>query len=228
MPVSLPIIRLVRERLTPQAGLAEVAEVMLSGLIQRISAYDPTQHPDNLLYDFVEDARAALQHRMLNRDVVRGLEVISAYVSEHIGLAFDFQTWIADPTGASEFPISEDSRPFAEIASAVLHRLGGRFGQLATKIDEKLDGVNGPDKKEDKPPPFGPLDTDTNILAEPDLPRKPFEPETVLVPGGPFLMGSDDQIEESPAHQVILPTYRIGKFPVTNREYAEYVKQMPT
>ena len=31
--------------------------------------------------------------------------------------------------------------------------------------------------------------------------------------------------EEKPQHQVDLPAYRIGKFPVTNRQYLEYVRQ---
>jgi formylglycine-generating enzyme required for sulfatase activity len=61
-----------------------------------------------------------------------------------------------------------------------------------------------------------------------DLPGKPFEPETVLVPGGAFLMGSDDQPDEAPAHRLTLSTYRIGKFPVTNCEYAEFIKRVRT
>lgn len=56
--------------------------------------------------------------------------------------------------------------------------------------------------------------------------RKPFEPETVLIPAGPFLMGRDNNTEgEKPRHLVTLPIYRIGKVPVTNREYAEFLKR---
>ena len=55
--------------------------------------------------------------------------------------------------------------------------------------------------------------------------RKAFEPETVLVEGGPFLMGSDSAAEEQPAHVVELPDYWIGKYPVTNREYAEFLQR---
>jgi formylglycine-generating enzyme required for sulfatase activity len=60
----------------------------------------------------------------------------------------------------------------------------------------------------------------------------PFEPETVLVPAGPFLMGSKSREGipewETPEHCVTLPGYRIGKYPVTNRQYAEFVKQVKT
>jgi formylglycine-generating enzyme required for sulfatase activity len=58
--------------------------------------------------------------------------------------------------------------------------------------------------------------------------RLPFEPETVLIPAGPFWMGSDDGPEhERPRHEVNLPAYRIGKYPVTNTQYAEYLRRNP-
>ena len=61
------------------------------------------------------------------------------------------------------------------------------------------------------------------IAAYAPFERKPFEPETVLVPGGPFIMG-----EGKTKHQVTLPAYRIGKYPVTNAEYAHFLQQNPS
>ncbi len=75
--------------------------------------------------------------------------------------------------------------------------------------------------------------------------RLPFEPELVPVAAGPFLMGtSDEQIEamltrydwakefqgkdlfrrEQPQHEVTLDAYEIGRYPVTNAEYATFVE----
>ncbi len=66
-------------------------------------------------------------------------------------------------------------------------------------------------------------------LAVNNLPRKLFEPQTVYIPAGPFLMGSAEgsgrPAWESPCHRVELGEYRIGRSPVTNREYAEFVRQ---
>lgn len=60
----------------------------------------------------------------------------------------------------------------------------------------------------------------------------PFEPMTVVIPGGPFLMGSVPgagiPMCETPQHTVELPAYRIGKHPVTNRQYAEFLKHVKT
>ena len=60
--------------------------------------------------------------------------------------------------------------------------------------------------------------------------REPFEPELILVPGGEFLMGSDPEIDkeakedELPQHQLTLPDYAIAKTPVTNGQYAAFLK----
>ncbi len=50
-------------------------------------------------------------------------------------------------------------------------------------------------------------------------------PDTVLVPAGSFLMGStgDDELagdNEHPQNTIELPAYRIGRYPLTNAEYA--------
>ena len=60
----------------------------------------------------------------------------------------------------------------------------------------------------------------------------PFEPVTVVIPAGSFLMGStpspDIPEAETPQHMVELLAYRIGKYPVTNRHYAAFLKQVKT
>jgi len=61
-----------------------------------------------------------------------------------------------------------------------------------------------------------------------DMPIAPFEPETVLIPGGPFVMGSDlDEEDERPQREVTLPDFRMGKYPVTNAQYTEFLAKNP-
>jgi len=54
-----------------------------------------------------------------------------------------------------------------------------------------------------------------------------LEPETILIPEGVFWMGSDPgegaTAYETPWHEVLLPAYRIGKYPVTNEQYEKFV-----
>lgn len=48
--------------------------------------------------------------------------------------------------------------------------------------------------------------------------------EMVLVPAGEFTMGSDKMPAESPAHKVMLESYYIDRFEVTNEKYMAFCK----
>lgn len=49
--------------------------------------------------------------------------------------------------------------------------------------------------------------------------------EMVTIPGGPFSMGNDNGAEiERPQHVVTLSTFRIGRYPVTNRQYLRFLR----
>ena len=59
--------------------------------------------------------------------------------------------------------------------------------------------------------------------------RLPFGPELVSIPAGSFLMGSTHEDEmadddEKPQRKVTLRAFEIGRFPVTNAEYADFVE----
>lgn len=74
---------------------------------------------------------------------------------------------------------------------------------------------------------------DNQLLQPPEIARvlalQRYEPETVYIAPGPFWMGRDggDDVPEAekPCHSVNLPGYRIGKTPVTNAQYAEFVRK---
>jgi formylglycine-generating enzyme required for sulfatase activity len=59
--------------------------------------------------------------------------------------------------------------------------------------------------------------------------RQPFEPEMVRIPGGRFWMGREPApgvpLYETPRTDLDLPAFYISKFPISNREYVEYVRQ---
>jgi len=61
---------------------------------------------------------------------------------------------------------------------------------------------------------------------------KPIVPEMVRVNAGTFMMGCEDkrdkdcQDNEKPAHEVTLSTYSIGKYEVTNAEYAVFLNDV--
>ena len=70
------------------------------------------------------------------------------------------------------------------------------------------------------------------ILGEgaPLPPGRAVPTDSVLVPAGPFVLGVDDNLEpwsldnERSAHTVDLPAFRIGRVPVTNAEWQQFVE----
>jgi iron(II)-dependent oxidoreductase len=67
----------------------------------------------------------------------------------------------------------------------------------------------------------------TEDLRLPAIKTGRFEPETIVIPAGAFWMGSDDPGAPAPErhrHQVVLPAFRLGRFPVTLRQYAAFIK----
>ena len=73
------------------------------------------------------------------------------------------------------------------------------------------------------------IDGINRVVGPPPLTVQYFEPETVPIPAGAFTMGNPtgEGIPgyETPQHEVHLPDYRIGKFPVTNAQYEEFVRE---
>src|SRR4030067_3853826 len=57
-----------------------------------------------------------------------------------------------------------------------------------------------------------------------------LKPEMILIPAGEFLMGSDPakdsdaREDEQPQHTLCLPDYAISKTPVTNAQYAAFLR----
>jgi len=64
---------------------------------------------------------------------------------------------------------------------------------------------------------------------EEDIAIQYFEAETIHIPEGNFWMGSSEETGitafETPRHEVKLPSYRIGKYPVTNAQYEEFIHE---
>jgi formylglycine-generating enzyme required for sulfatase activity len=55
-----------------------------------------------------------------------------------------------------------------------------------------------------------------------------FNPEMVDIPAGEFNMGSNEYEDEKPIHQVIVPAFQIGKYPVTQAQYQAVMGNNPS
>lgn len=60
---------------------------------------------------------------------------------------------------------------------------------------------------------------------EEEKPLLAFEPKTVAIPAGPFAMGDSAAPPEWRQHTVELDAFHIGKYPVSNEQYAAFVRE---
>jgi type VI secretion system ImpB/VipA family protein len=132
--ISLPIIRLVRQALLPEARQVHEAEVLLGGLLRIVTPpSEASLDPDELRYEFRHGLRSLLLDAVPTADALSVLEQVSSYVEEHLESGVDFRAVLADPAAARGSLVADES-PFARVAVEVLLRLGGDYARLVAAL----------------------------------------------------------------------------------------------
>jgi len=270
VPVSLPVVYLIQETLLPESRQAHIAEVFMSGLLQPQSdvrdvgakhlrdnssqkpkVYNPNALPSDgwetnpktiVQYEFVEGVRDLLVDSVPIPDVDAVLETVSQYIAHRIGLSINNFAALLSPYAKWEQATEREVKPFARIASQVLHRLGGEYAALAEQLEHQFSDASTPGIELE---PFN-FDVATIELKRIGRSRgnkeliikhhnqqaycftedlgNGVELEIVAIPEGSFLMGSpkdetERHISESPQHRVTVQSFLIGKYPVTQAQW---------
>ncbi len=152
----------------------------------------------------------------------------SRHVSELLRNGFLVRTTPEDQRHVLEFLIGELSKAEPEAKESLKHQAWEwRLEQLRLRLDpepaqrrlaELMGGPLGdairaelPDPDEIAPPP-------------PEWTNEKDGSVLVYVPAGTYTLGPDDITEdEKPIHRVQLSAFRIGKYPVTNEQYARFL-----
>lgn len=145
-PVSLPVVRLIRQKMLPQSSQVHVAEVFLGGILKPLSPIDEGVDADKIQYDFVDGVRDLLLDAVPLTESTEVLRKVSEYVAQRAGLSVDeFTAMLVNPG----LPVDDSSgvllRPFAQVTAKVLRRLGGKYTELAEELEqssEKLSKVD--------------------------------------------------------------------------------------
>lgn len=139
-PLILPVMRLVQQAMLPESRQVHLAEVFLSGLLERQTADVFSMHPDDIQYEFIPGVRDVLARTILISETLDVLATVSKFIGQRLGQPFDFLAWLVDPNVVGQFPIRDGEIPFATVTAAALHRLGGQYAQLAAQFN-KSDSV---------------------------------------------------------------------------------------
>ncbi|MCP4701700.1 MAG: SUMF1/EgtB/PvdO family nonheme iron enzyme [Gammaproteobacteria bacterium] len=138
----------------------------------------------------------------------------------------------------------EDSLPFAEVSLTVLRHLGSGYRDLVEHLEKSIRQMKDESNAEtSEKQPASQLDTletrqqeetTENSGNEENHDFTPYRdrlkdgsegPEMVYLPGGTFWMGSENGDDnEKPVHEVTLIPFSVGRYPVTVREFREFVE----
>ncbi|MEU4421804.1 FhaA domain-containing protein [Actinoplanes sp. NPDC024001] len=116
VPIDLHVIHLVQRAMVPKSGPTHVAEVLLSGLLHRVTGGTALHR-----FDFRAGVRTLLLDELRISEMRQVLEAVSDYVSAHGGLSDATFTAIAADDGGTEVAVV--NRPFAWIPDELVKRL---------------------------------------------------------------------------------------------------------
>jgi hypothetical protein len=137
VPLSLPIIRLIRSSLLPDSDPGVVAEVVLSGLVRQQAPGDP----ELATFEIDPDIAKLLPKRASARDLYASVRVVANHLGIRLGER-SFEAVLEAPDEVlAEGPHVSAGRgagadAFVQAAAPILRSLGGRFQRLAQFLEK--------------------------------------------------------------------------------------------
>ena len=137
LPLTLPVIMLAQRIILPNSRQVHLAEVLLSGVIKPKELIRPYPLYKELLFDFEDGIREIL---IKSQPIEQTINALSAYLDDQIGLPKSLRAIVADP---NLFSISSKNNllaplvPFAQIDTRILRFLGGKYIDVAERIELK-------------------------------------------------------------------------------------------
>ncbi|MEV0174725.1 SAV_2336 N-terminal domain-related protein [Streptomyces sp. NPDC050803] len=144
VPLTLPVMTLVRRSLLPDSEHGHLAEVALGGLFEPWSA---DAVPDELTFDFLPGVRDVLLGSQRRSDVATVRETVRESVWEYLarnrGAVREFSATQVVRGGDGRRRVGEGQEAFAERRGIAGADRGGLYGRLVTVTTEGPDGATG-------------------------------------------------------------------------------------
>jgi formylglycine-generating enzyme required for sulfatase activity len=252
-PVSMQVVNLIRKTLLNEVRPVHVAEFYMGGLLKPIVENEEGQYR---VYDFLPGVRQVLNDAIGRRQTIKVLDAISQYIAGEI--KSPIRSFAALLTLLPTYPPEQREKilPFAQVSIEVLGNLGGEYAEFAEKI-----AVNISNPLPIPQPSEPPLKTRTFEFTLATIERQSqsrFEPEKWVIkkekrqaegiveklaegvelelmeiPGGTFMMGTEDEEiarlvkkfgwdgfrREKPSHPVTVSSFYMGRYPITQAQW---------
>ena len=139
VPVELPVVYLIQQELLKEVQPVHIAEVYASVLLEEIQREQPSS--DALTrYDFVKGVRGLLNEVTPLDETLGVLEALSQRIARTLGFEIKSFTALLSPKSDWSQETKDTILPFAQIATEVLHRLGGDYAELAEMVERDAAG----------------------------------------------------------------------------------------
>ncbi|WNZ47378.1 formylglycine-generating enzyme family protein [Leptolyngbya boryana CZ1] len=135
--ITLPIARLIKQSMLPEASAVHMAEVFMSGLLKVSGSQVPTfENAERVAYELVDDeVRDRLQAGSLVIDALTVLEAVSRYVAQGLGKSVsEFKALLRSPATGKTTAETEFLSAFATVTAKILRGLGDEFEAIAHQI----------------------------------------------------------------------------------------------
>jgi formylglycine-generating enzyme required for sulfatase activity len=135
VPVSLPVVHLIQKHLLPEANPIHVAEVYDSKLLEQKNTKKSSGEP--IEYDFALEVRRLLIERTPIDETTTVLDTLSQAIAQSLNLP-PIRSFTALLSPKSDWSKETQAAilPFAQVATQVLHSLGGDYASLAELVEQ--------------------------------------------------------------------------------------------
>ncbi|MEM6866807.1 MAG: formylglycine-generating enzyme family protein [Cyanobacteria bacterium P01_C01_bin.121] len=149
VPVSLPIIYLLQETMLPESTPLHLAEIFMSGLIERERDTESGQP----VYNFVAEVREPLMASVPTPVKADVLDRVSQYIGKKLKRSIYSFTALLQLEQELGETGGADLLKFASIAKQVLQQMGGSYASLVEAVEtQPLPGPEGPQLEFELPP----------------------------------------------------------------------------
>jgi hypothetical protein len=148
VPLTLPIMHLVRRVMLPKSHQVHLAEIFFNGLIIPQAPVETNDNPDDKIFDFVPGLRELLVRTVPADKTISVIEKVSQFVNKETGMPLSFNALLSDPTLVNQIEVPAGELPYAKLKISTLQQLGGNYAALAQRIKEHLQYK--PEKQETK------------------------------------------------------------------------------
>jgi formylglycine-generating enzyme required for sulfatase activity len=139
--ITLPIMRLIKRSMLPQASAVHMAEVLMSGLLKVSgSQVSNFENAERIVYEPVDDeVRDRLRAGFLVGEAFDVFEQVSQYIAEGLGRSVnEFWALLRMPGMGASSAETEFLDAFATVSAKVLRGLGGEFEAIANSLATPL------------------------------------------------------------------------------------------